>query len=383
MNDKRQSDVKFDPAAEEHAISREEIAKRIADENNGKIPRRNVDSCFKLYFSVKERCVDFLNNMLLKSGNYVTDDEYVVLDSAQVYAGRGKEVVQRQIDALGKCQVRNSDSGVPKMIVFSAMEEQTEVDFSMVFRGMEDAALVYYYQIRQLRYKELKEKTEEWEAKKERGEDPGPKPVYRYYMKQGEEVAPVVNIVIYFGNNWTGETHLYGLFPKKEPEKNASDDRAKEDMVVDLAKELASDFVIHVISPSSLALSESDLKNYKTDLGELFLYLKSIDNTDTLQKVMDDHPYLTTDAARLFEAVSGSRLPDTVFAPEGQKGDKVNMCKAIQGIVEKAENKGMDKAYGIMKELQMHTPVEEICRKLEVTEDQVNKAKIAKTEMGL
>ena len=87
-------------------------------------------------------------------------------------------------------------------------------------------------------------------------------------------------------------------------------------------------------------------------------------------------------------AVSGFRLSEAAVAPEEREGGETDMCEAIQGMIDaavekaviNAENNGMKKAYGIMKELQMHTPTAEICRKLQVTEAQVN---LVKTEMGL
>ena len=61
------------------------------------------------------------------------------------------------------------------------------------------------------------------------------------------------------------------------------------------------------------------------------------------------------------------------------------MCGAIQGMIDAAVDAAVSTAVNetikatcaIMKELQVHTPVEEICRKLDVSKEQVEQTSVS------
>ena len=324
----------------------------MAETTSKPVGNKDADGSFKQYFSSHAIVADLLNNVVLKDGMHVLTENIVTLDSAKVYTGRDGVVVQRQVDVLDKAIVQTNDPENGSVYVISAIQAQSEVDYSMVFRCMEDAALIYRWQISELRHKEYELRLKEYESRLKEWVKLHPnepfaesKPVQRYYMKQTDVLIPVVNIVLYLGSGrWTGKTNLRDL------------------LVNSPVREMASDFSIRVIAPHDLGLTDQDLMHYTTDLGTVLLVLKNQNNVSTLQSMFKSDLGLSPDGIQLIEAVTGARFRDH----STNKGGK----SMPSGLVTLLQNNAV-MAIHIAHELNNNTPVEEICTKYDVTPDTV------------
>ena len=323
------------------------------------VGNKDADGSFKQYFASHATVADLLNNFVLDGGMHVSPEDIETLDSAKVYTGKDGVVVQRQVDVLDKAIVQTKDPENSTVYLISAIEAQSEVDFSMVVRCMGEAFLIYSWQIAELRRREYDLEVKEWKKLHPNDDDKNAegKPVLRNYMKSTDTLIPVVNVVLYLGSGaWTGKTNLHDLLAN-----NPMSDKI-------------SDFSIQVIAPHDLDLTDQALKNYTTDLGTVLLCLKNQNNKSALQSLAESDLVISADGVRLIEAVTGIHFPDDSTKNEG--GETVST-----GFAELLMDYGVA-SLRIEHELKKNTPVQEICTKYKVSPEFVEKVRKEMIALG-
>ena len=98
---------------------------------------------------------------------------------------------------------------------------------------------------------------------------------------------------------------------------------------------LVPDYRIHLISPA--AMEQEDFDRFRTNLREIFLYIKHSKDKEVLKHILSTDTRfkaLEREAAVLINTVTGSQLPlDTTL-------EVTDMCKAIEDIKEEARLEG-------------------------------------------
>lgn len=98
---------------------------------------------------------------------------------------------------------------------------------------------------------------------------------------------------------------------------------------------LVPDYRIHLISPA--AMKQEDFDRFRTNLREIFLYIKYSKDKEVLKHILSTDTRfkaLEREAAVLINTVTGSQLPlDTTL-------EVTDMCKAIEDIREEARLEG-------------------------------------------
>ena len=104
----------------------------------------------------------------------------------------------------------------------------------------------------------------------------------------------------------------------------------KEDMR-EFIKEYANDYKLHIIVPNEI----ENFEQFATDLGHCFRYIRSSGQKEQLKKLIEEYGDIYSDfdkiSGYLLESVTNTKLPKSV-----QKEDSVNMCKAIEEMIEEA-----------------------------------------------
>ncbi len=116
---------------------------------------------------------------------------------------------------------------------------------------------------------------------------------------------------------------------------------------------LINNYPIRVLEAS--ALSDAELAGMTSSLREVMTYIKYSESKEGLRKVLDvenEHfRHLDVDAARVICAVTGSNMP----IDEAEEG--IDMCKAIQDMIQEAEAKGNAKTEAKVNSDNIHSSI--------------------------
>ena len=195
------------------------------------------------------------------------------------------------------------------------IENQTNVHYAMPIRNMLYDAMNYSSQVEERGkiHRELKDtKSDEFLSG---------------FMKT-DKVKPVFTLVIYWGTKeWDGPRSLYEMLD------------VKEDMQ-EFIEEYVNDYKLHIIVPNEI----EDFEQFSTDLGYCFRYIRSSDQKDKLKQLIEEYgdiySHFDKISGYLLESVTNTKLPKSA-----QKEDSINMCKAIEEMIEEAnENLAIETA---------------------------------------
>jgi len=150
------------------------------------------DNAQKDFFDDNERFADLCNGVVFHGEQVIRAEELKEVDPNIVYRlEKSQTVVIPDKVKMWK--------GIYLAIL--TLENQTEVDYSMVFRAMKTEALSYDKQIRKRRVKNRKKKNYTNAAE------------YLSGIQKGEKFIPVIVLVLYLGmdKKWDGATTLYEM----------------------------------------------------------------------------------------------------------------------------------------------------------------------------
>ena len=126
-------------------------------------------------------------------------------------------------------------------------------------------------------------------------------------------------MVIYWGTKeWNAPRNLYEMLDIDE-EMNQ------------IIKDYVNDYKIHVIIPNEI----NNFEQFSTELGYCFRYIQSSKQKEKLRKLIDEYKdiYSNFDKASgyLLESITETKLPKSA-----KQEDSINMCKAIEEMIEEA-----------------------------------------------
>ena len=99
----------------------------------------------------------------------------------------------------------------------------------------------------------------------------------------------------------------------------------------EIIKEYVNDYKLHIIVPKEI----KNFEQFSTNLGYCLRYIRSSDQKEELKKLIEEH----SDIYSRFDKISGYLLEsvtNTKLPKSAQKEDSINMCKAIEEMIEEA-----------------------------------------------
>ena len=133
-------------------------------------------------------------------------------------------------------------------------------------------------------------------------------------ISRKDRITLVITLVIYWGpDNWDGSRSLHEMF-----------DTTDETML-----KYAPNYELNLITPADM--QKGDFKKFKTELGHALKYIKNSGDAESLTKEVEADPAFKSISRRTADMLNIVTNSDLVIE---EKGDSVDMCKAIQGIRE-------------------------------------------------
>lgn len=150
------------------------------------------------FYEDKVRFADVFNGVLFEGNEVVKPEELEEIDSVQVSLQNRKTGKKVICDKIRKWK--------GKYVSIMVLENQSYVDYGMVFRVMETEAIGYG-----------KQRKERFLAKRRVKEKFGSEE-YLSQMKKGDKFTPIITLVLYLGKDkmWDGETSLHGMLELEE-----------------------------------------------------------------------------------------------------------------------------------------------------------------------
>ena len=257
-----------------------------------------IDVITKEYMKDPVIFADVFNKFLYHGKQVIRPESLIEMDSAEVVVpyGEGKAGVpeQKYRDAL---KLMMTDGNIAYCIL--GCEDQSRVHYAMPVKNMLYDSMQYARQVT----KAAKSHRQEKEHKPSSGEFLGG-------FHKTDRLIPVVTLVIYWGpDRWDGPLSLKEMYA-------AADDAIMQ---------YVPDYKINLIAPEQM--SDDEIKELKSSLKEVMLYIKYSKDKAKLQEIAQEDPnFLSMDrqAAEVINVTTNSRLK----YPEGK--ETINMCLAIE-----------------------------------------------------
>lgn len=269
------------------------------------------DICTREYISNPQIFADAFNYYFFHGKQVVKPEELTVQNVAELalpHEGETELVVpiQKFRDVMKLWTVMTSNDATYMLL---GIENQTNIHYAMPIRNMLYDALNYSTQVEEQGkiHRELKD------AKNDE---------FLSGFKKTDKVKPVFTLVIYWGTKeWDGPRSLYEMLDIKENMQG-------------FIEEYVNDYKLHIIVPNEI----EDFEQFSTELGYCFRYIRSSGQKDKLKKLLEEYGdvYSRFDkqSGYLLESVTNTKLPKIA-----QKEGEIDMCKAIEEMIEEANEK--------------------------------------------
>ena len=267
-----------------------------------------IDTVTKEYMKDPVIFADVFNKFLYHGKQVIKPESLIEMDSAEVVVpyGEGKAGVpeQKYRNAL---KLMMTDGNIAYCIL--GCEDQSRVHYAMPVKNMLYDSMQYARQVTKAAKSHRKEK----EHKPSSGEFLGG-------FHKTDRLIPVVTLVIYWGpDRWDGPLSLKEMYA-------AADDAIMQ---------YVPDYKINLIAPEQMP--DDEIKEFKTSLKEVMLYIKYSKDKAKLQEVTQaDESFQNLDrqAAEVINVTTNSKLK----YPEGK--EKIDMCVALEEMRMDSEIKG-------------------------------------------
>ena len=275
----------------------------------------NKDDALYDYFVDNEKFADFYNGAVF-NGRIIVDAN-MLSDGAERYVG-----VEIEKTASKKLKYKNRYRDVKKHLgngtnlAILAIENQSDVDYSMPWRIMQYDQLEYGRQIQKIR----EHKTEEYRKKG--------KKIARWQIKLTSEdkLNPVYTLCFYHGTEeWNGPKSLMEMMNFGEGNE--------------ALKELFHDYKLTLVCVDDL----EDLSVFRTDVRLLLQALKMRNNGETMDTLFKHEEYQCVSEVTARTIAAMTDYTEILEYLEDRDGEgEVNMCIAVEEIREKYINKGIE-----------------------------------------
>ena len=262
-----------------------------------------IDTITKEYMRDPVIFADVFNKFLYHGKQVINPDNLTEMDSTEIVVPYGK-----------------GDVGVPEQKYRDVLKlMMTDGNIAYCILGCEDQGTIHYAMpVKNMLYDSMQLARQVTKAAKSHRkksvdtEDTGYEPSSAEFLSgfyKTDRLIPVVTLVIYFGpDRWDGPLSLKEMYA-------AADDEIMQ---------YVPDYKINLISPEQM--SDEEIKEFKSSLKEVMLYIKYSKDKNKLQEIAQKDPnFLSMDrqAAEVINVTTNSNLK----YPEGK--EKINMCLAI------------------------------------------------------
>lgn len=298
-----------------------------------------MDVRTRAYVRGNEVFADICNYMLYQGKQVICADQLREKDPVELILPLKDENVpipiQRFRDLLKQVIIKQSAEAT---FLIVGIENQLEVHYAMTVQNMLYDAIDYASQVSEI-------------AKKNR-KDKNYKNVREFLsgMRKDDKILPVVTIVIYWGSDdWDGARCLHDMF----------------DAAPDILK-FVPDYKMNLIAPSEI----EDFDAFHTEFGLIMECLKKSADRQAMKQMLEEKG----DRFSRMQQESAALLADLTkirIDVDYEKGKVVDMCKAIEEMVEEGRTEGREE--GNIKKIRnnMELPIETIAAFMRVDEDYV------------
>ena len=281
------------------------------------------DTCAWEFYSDPARYADVVNGLICGGEQVVGKGDLHELDS---------RIGQKSRDLLREVVFGNN-------IAVIGIENQEHVDYSMPQRMLLYEAKVY------------EKLTASIQADVKKDSSGISASEYLGRFRKDDKFHPHATLVLYYGQEpWDGEKHLHKIIDFTD--------------IPESLQKLVQDYQVHVVDVRRL----EDTSVFKTDVKLVFDFIRYSDDSEKLERLVKGNSAYQELDKKAFEFISyyGDAHSLRECREYKEKGQVVNMCKALDEIYAKGEVRG--EARGIEKEkadtvrnaLQMEMPMEQI-----------------------
>lgn len=275
----------------------------------------------KGYFDDPERFADLINGVICSGKRVIQPSDLTDVDSQTGFykespkgGKRGTQRKQRYRDL-----VRKAAFGVNFMIV--GIENQEEVHYLMPLRSMSYDVAEYERQAAAIR-RRVKRRKDITSAEFLSG------------FTRDSRLQPCVTLILYYGEEWDGARNLHSILD-----------------FTDIPRELrdkVNDYHIHICEVRKF----QDTYVFQTDLKQVFDCIRYSEDKEKLYElVMNDPAYEKLDEDAYDVIAEYTNMDDIMeMKQEEQKGDKVNMCRAIREMIEDGREQGREQGIKVLIE---------------------------------
>lgn len=272
-----------------------------------------IDTITKEYMKNPVIFADMFNKFLYHGKQVINPDNLIEMDSTEIVVpyGEGKAGVpaQKYRDVL---KLMMTDGNIAYCIL--GCEDQSRVHYAMPVKNM-------LYDSMQLAQQVTK-------AAKSHSQEKGNRPSSGEFLggfHKTDRLIPVVTLVIYWGpDRWDGPLTLKEMYAEAD----------------DAVMQYVPDYKINLIAPEQM--TDDEIKEFKTSLKEVMLYIKYSKNKNKLLEIAQEDPdFLSMDrqAAEVINVTTNSKLK----YPEEK--EKIDMCLALEEMRMDSKIEGAVKAY--------------------------------------
>ena len=266
------------------------------------------DTLTKKYLEQPEIFADAFNYYIFNGRKVIKPKDLQEQDPNEkaVIEKRGRTFAnQKMRDILRLCTIRHTKYAT---LVLLAIEAQADISYIMPVRDNLYDALNYADQVENIKRKH-----------KAAGDLKGGTEYLSGFTKK-DKIIPVITLCVCFDKaKWDGPRALSDMFVKVDPR----------------IKPFINDYMLNLISPGEI----KDFTKFSTGLGLAMEFIQVSDDKKKLRDIIEERDsYKNVDVATvdIINTYTAAKI-----SKKEMKGGKVNMCTAIQGLIEDGRNEGL------------------------------------------
>ena len=275
------------------------------------------DIITKEYMGDTEVFADVFNHMIYQGRKIINPKNLKELDTAKMiipYGADGAEVPYQKYRDVFKVLCAMEDENAVYLLL--GVENQSTVHYAMPVKNMVYDSLEYAAQVQK------SESSHRVAMRKKVPNEKKPDPAeFLSGFYREDRLLPIITVVVYFGaDSWDAPRSLHEMLVVQD-EKILS---------------LVPDYRINLIAPGEM--SEEELEHFTSNFHEVMQFIKYSKDAEKLSRLVEDNAAFETmdrKAVRVMEEMTGMKIE------KEDEEEKVNVCKAIQGIEERGRIAGL------------------------------------------
>lgn len=268
------------------------------------------DTISKQYMRNSSVFADLFNYMIYSGRQVIQPDSLYSLDSTIVHVPYGADgaalAIQRERDVF-KYLAAMTDNRAAYLLL--GIENQSTVHYAMPVKSMVYDALAYAMQVEEAARSHRKKK----DAKQHSAGE------YLSGFYKEDRLIPVITAVVYLSPDpWDGPLCLYDMLATEDSE----------------ILSFVENYKIHLITPEGISVKE--LEHFQSTLYEVMGFIKYSKDKEKLRAFVMQNPNfvnLDQEAVRMITCCTNVKITM-------DETEEVNMCKAIDDMMEDAREEG-------------------------------------------